>query len=164
MLTYLAVACLLLLQGRGLLPPPRPPVRWWNSSIPFTRTAFSPDGPINGNGDMGTVLQAHGDTAFLHINANQVWGIDSRHIYPPSKGGICTDWDADCKSCVVATDQRAVWASPCLFLSGPAESNHTCVPQKWWQEYSHRYPQAHPCPNCSDCSQHHHGQDPKHAP
>jgi hypothetical protein len=45
-------------------------------------------------------------------------------------GVYCTDFDGDCAGCVNASDSRAVWASQCVFLSGPVEGNHTCQASK----------------------------------
>jgi hypothetical protein len=66
-------------------------------------------------------------------------------------GVYCTDFDGDCAGCVNASDSRAVWASQCVFLSGPVEGNHTCQASKWWwppYNSARLFPDVHACASC----------------
>ena len=61
----------------------------------------------------------------------------------------CTMFSSNCTACLSANDTRKVWASPCVFLSGPTEDNATCQPSKWWAKAAGTYPHVHPCASCT---------------
>jgi len=63
----------------------------------------------------------------------------------------CSSQDYDCAQCLVTNDTRPVWASPCLWLSGPVDGGHRCAPAKWWNPpyaAGKKYPTVHPCSSC----------------
>lgn len=72
------------------------------------------------------------------------------HVAPPPVA--CTAYNNNCTACIAASDQRPVWASPCVFLSGPSEDGARCQPSKWWYppyDSMEKYPHVHACASCA---------------
>ena len=70
----------------------------------------------------------------------------------------CSSQDYHCADCLATNDTRPVWASRCVWLSGPVcdpvgssgpDHCHRCAPELWWSEYKQNYQAVFTTTNCS---------------